>query len=65
MALGQKQDSESTTADFRELTQKLHNLGKGANIYEVDVDLALKMNEARNKFVKQWIKQQVKLSGTK
>ena len=64
MALGHKQDSESAN-DFRELTQKLHNLGKGANIYEVDVDLALKMNEARNKFVKQWIKQQVKLSGTK
>lgn len=54
-ALGAKQDSENAN-DFRELNLKLQNFGKGANIYEVDPDLALKMNEARNKFVKQWIK---------
>lgn len=55
--------SSNDNADFKELQDKLQNVAKGANIYEIDVELAQKMNEARNKFLKQWIKQQVKLSG--
>ena len=45
------------------MSDRLQNVGKGANIYELDLDLAARMNDARNKFLKQWIKQQVKLGG--
>ena len=59
-----KSDSETAgQADFRDLSDRLQNVGKGANIYELDLDLASRMNDARNKFLKQWIKQQVKLGG--
>ena len=59
-----KSDGETAgQADFRDLTEKLQNVGKGANIYELDQELASRMNDARNKFLKQWIKQQVKLGG--
>ena len=51
--MGLKGDQDSQEQDqLSELTDKLQSFGKGANIYEIDLDLAQKMNDARNKFLK-------------
>jgi len=42
--------------ELRDLNEKLQNVGKGANLYEMDVELAARMNDERNRFLKLWIK---------
>ena len=47
----------SNNNQVTELHARLQHLPKGASIYEVDAELAQKMNEARMKYMKHWIKQ--------